>query len=80
MEKFGLFDLIDKLNSSASGKKEFKKGDSSQSVSQENQNQKGGLVDPFIYPPKHYMMNEKMIDFCKKHDDFRNTILKESKN
>ena len=75
MEKFGLFDLIDKLNASANGKKELAKGNSSQTASEENSKQKNELTAPLFYPPKHYMMNEKMIDFCKKHDEFKKTIL-----
>ena len=59
-------------------KKELKK-ETSHSTLEEKSKQQGGLTDPFIYPPKHYMMNEKMIDFYKKHDDFKKTISKENK-
>ena len=73
MEKFGLFDLIDKLNLSANGKKEFSKSEKEQAGG-DTPPQKNGFIDPMIYPPKHYMMNEKMIDFCKKHDEFKKSI------
>ncbi len=74
MEKFGLFDLIDKLNLSQNGKKEFSKKETEQKQSDGNSTTKKGFTDPMIYPPVHYMMNEKMIDFCKKHDEFKKTI------
>lgn len=79
MEKFGLFDLIDKLNLSAKGKKEFANNPSDKNNDDANQTLKNGVNDPIIYPPQHYMMNEKMIVFCKKHEDFKQAIIKSSK-
>ncbi|MBQ7373985.1 MAG: hypothetical protein IJW64_05440 [Clostridia bacterium] len=76
MEKFGLFDLIDKLSLSPNGKKEFAKKETEQTSNSQSQPVKSELTDTAVYPPKHYMMNEKMIDFYKKHDEFKKTICK----
>ena len=110
MEKFGLFDLIDKFNAVANGKNDFakRKDNSSQAANQTftgdaNGNQsnggngangglsKGGngangsdlangnaqqkLVDPQIFPPPQYMMNAKLREFNKKHEEFSRRIL-----
>ncbi len=73
MEKFGLFDLIDKFNSVANGKKEFDKHSQAEQPPQEK---KVGsrLTDPQLPPPSQYMMNAKMLAFCKRHDDFAKTV------
>ena len=100
MEKFGLFDLIDKFNAVANGKNDFSKSKA------EPQNRQGGLnggkkndlgygnggdrgdfgdgkdsapvqsklVDPQIFPPAQYMMNAKLRDFNKKHDEFARRV------
>ena len=74
MEKIGLFDLIDKFNTVATGKKDFDK----QQVKAQKPLEKNGastkFCDPQILPPPQYMMNAKMIDFCKKHDDFAKSV------
>ena len=104
MEKFGLFDLIDKFNAVANGKNDFakRKDNSSQPTNQNgggnggnggNSGANGGngsanggngngcgspqqkLVDPQIFPPPQYMMNAKLRDFNKKHDEFSRRVL-----
>ena len=73
MEKIGLFDLIDKFNSVANGKKEFEK-----QLSKENQplakNATTKLTDPQLSSPMQYIMNAKMQAFCKKHEEFAKTV------
>ena len=77
MEKFGLFDLIEKFNSVANGKTEFSKKEKSE-PQKTAQNTKSNLVDPQITPPVHYLMNGKMLDFCLKHDEFKRKIWKKN--
>ena len=74
MEKIGLFDLIDKFNSVASGKKDFNSNQSKQDSPTKKTAKESKFCDPQIFPPKQYMMNAKMQDFCKKHDDFAKTV------
>ena len=60
MEKIGLFDIIDKFNSAASGKNDF----SATKARQQNDNKPAengfALKDPDDFAPPQYMMNAKM--------------------
>ncbi|MBR2337458.1 MAG: hypothetical protein IKA61_05905 [Clostridia bacterium] len=73
MEKIGLFDLIDKFNAAARGKNELEKKQST-TASPEGAPASSKFTDPKIIPPKHYLMNAKMQDFCIKHDEFAKKI------
>ena len=83
MEKFGLFDLIDKFNAVANGKNDFAKRKAETQNSQ-NDSKLGNatptdsaqnkLVDPQIFPPAQYIMNAKLRDFNKKHDEFSRRV------
>ncbi|MBE5742635.1 MAG: hypothetical protein E7360_04900 [Clostridiales bacterium] len=70
MEKFGLFDLIDKFNASANGKNDFAKAPQTE----KNDGAVSSLVDPKITAPPQYLMNAKLFDFCKKHDELSKRI------
>lgn len=83
MEKFGLFDLIDKFNAVANGKNDFAKRKVETQNSQNDSKLGNGnptdsaqnkLVDPQIFPPAQYIMNAKLRDFNKKHDDFSRRV------
>lgn len=76
MEKFGLFDLIEKFNSVANGKSDFEKSKPSPEKKQAEPKagNKSSLIDPMILPPVHYLMNAKMLDFCNRHDSFKREI------
>ena len=69
MEKIGLFDIIDKFNSAASGKNDF----SATKARQQNDNKPAengfALKDPDDFAPPQYMMNAKMLAFMKRHDE-----------
>ncbi len=68
MEKFGLFDLIDKFNLAQNGKNDFAKNTPNPKAERDDSKSSSGLIDPQILPPSHYLMNSKMQDFVKKHD------------
>ena len=70
MEKFGLFDLIDKFNGVANGKSEFNKKQPPSLEKAEDSAQGSKFINPLSPPPQHYLMNEKMLDFCTRHDNF----------
>lgn len=83
MEKFGLFDLIDKFNAVANGKNDFAKRKTEQQDSQGDSKIGNGnptaplqnkLIDPQIFPPAQYIMNAKLRDFNKKHDEFSRRV------
>ena len=74
MEKFGLFDLIDKFNSVKNGKTDFAKNTPTPKADGENAKPTSNLIDPQILPPSHYLMNTKMQDFIKKHDELSKKI------
>ena len=74
MEKFGLFDLIDKFNGVASGKNEFNKKQNPTLENPEETNQNSKFINPLTPPPQHYLMNEKMLAFCTRHDDFAKKV------
>ena len=67
MEKFGLFDLIDKFNSVANGKNDFNKVEKTPNSTKEEQSTT--FIDPQISAPQHYLMNAKLSAFHKKHDE-----------
>ena len=69
MEKIGLFDLIDKFSTVASGKNEFNKKTPPKPLKKDDA-LAAQFIDPQILPPKHYLMNAKLIDFYAKHDGF----------
>ena len=73
MEKIGLFDLIDKFSTVASGKNEFNKKTSAAPTPKE-EDTKSQFIDPQILPPQYYLMNAKLIDFCVKHNDFAKKV------
>lgn len=83
MEKFGLFDLIDKFNAVANGKNDFAKrkvetqnsqNDSKLGNATPTDSAQNKLVDPQIFPPAQYIMNAKLRDFNKKHDEFSRRV------
>lgn len=83
MEKFGLFDLIDKFNAVANGKNDFAKRKEETQNSQNDSKLGNGnptaplqnkLIDPQIFPPAQYIMNAKLRDFNKKHDEFSRRV------
>jgi hypothetical protein len=67
MEKFGLFDLIDKFNSVASGKNDFNKVEKKPTSTKVEESTT--FIDPQIFTPQHYLMNAKLLAFHKKHDE-----------
>ena len=76
MEKFGLFDLIDKFNAVANGKNDFSKPQPNtpqkplnNGASHAEKVSSSILVDPKLSIPPQYAMNAKLYDFCKKHDE-----------
>lgn len=69
MEKIGLFDLIDKFNGTANGKNEFNKSQNPTS-NQETSDAGSKFINPQTPPPQYYLMNEKMLNFCNRHDSF----------
>ena len=73
MEKIGLFDLIDKFNNVANGKKEFEKQRQNENQPLEK-NATAKLTDPQLSSPTQYIMNAKMQAFCKKHEEFAKSI------
>ena len=73
MEKIGLFDLIDKFNSVASGKKTFDKTPTQNPTKQDNSTHPNFFA-PQILPPNHYLMNTKLLDFYNKHDSFAKNV------
>ena len=79
MEKIGLFDLIDKFNSAASGKNDF----SAAKARQQNDNKPAEngftLKDPDDFAPPQYAMNAKMQAFIRRHDELVAAVPKPEK-
>ncbi len=75
MEKFGLFDLIDKFNAVASGKNDFAKPSSPPQKEETSKDNNSNLVDPKLPSPTQYVMNAKLLDFCSRHDNLSKKIL-----
>ncbi|MBR1867191.1 MAG: hypothetical protein IJ800_01225 [Clostridia bacterium] len=65
MEKFGLFDLIEKFNASAKGKNDLSQA---RSVDDNVQAKNKSDLLRSINVPAQYAMNKKMEDFINKHD------------
>ena len=74
MEKFGLFDLIDKFNAQANGKKDLNKTPPRENSADKKGNGDGDWIEPQIFVPPHYAMNAKLQDFIKRHDEFAKNI------
>ena len=74
MEKIGLFDLIDKFSTAASGKNEFNKIQNTPSFGLKEKVEETKFIDPQTPPPAHYLMNAKMLNFCNRHDEFAKTV------
>ena len=74
MEKIGLFDLIDKFSTVASGKNEFNKKQNTPSLGLEEKSGEAKFVDPKTPPPAYYLMNAKMLNFCNRHDEFAKNV------
>lgn len=70
MEKFGLFDLIEKFNSQQNGKTDFA----------EKPKTDGGsvLVPPSYGAPNQVLMNEKTKAYFNRHDQLKREILASS--
>lgn len=79
MEKIGLFDIIDKFNSAASGKNDF----SATKARQQNDNKPAengfALKDPDDFAPPQYAMNAKMQAFIRRHDELVAAVPKPEK-
>ena len=79
MEKIGLFDIIDKFNSAASGKNDF----SAAKARQQNDNKPAengfALKDPDDFAPPQYAMNAKMQAFIRRHDELVAAVPKPEK-
>lgn len=70
MEKFGLFDLIDKFNSASSGKNDFSKTRPEEQTEQKKSaTGESVLKDPDVSAPPQYMMSAKMAAYMKRHDE-----------
>ena len=70
MEKFGLFDLIDKFNSASSGKSDFfKTRPDEKSERKKSAAGESALKEPDISAPPQYMMSAKMAAYMKRHDE-----------
>lgn len=68
MEKFGLFDIIDKFNSASKGENDFSKSER-KTEKQPTADNRSLLKDPDDFAPPQYMMNAKMLAFMKRHDE-----------
>lgn len=64
MEKFGLFDLIDKFNTAASGKSDFSAG--KEKAAEQTTSQ---LKDPETTAPPQYMLNAKTLAYIARHEE-----------
>ncbi len=73
MEKFGLFDLIEKFNTTADGKKDFVSRKTT-----ERSDAKKEQVAEIIGAPPQLVMNAKMRDFVVRHDKTVAAIRKEA--
>ena len=69
MEKFGLFDLIEKFNSAETGKKNFAGGNQNTITPAKNE-----TADNIVGAPPQLVMNAKMRDFIARHDELVKAI------
>ena len=74
MEKFGLFDLIDKFNAQANGKRDLKGATSNGNSSPPKADDSKVDTEPHSLVPVHYAMNARMLDFCKRHDELAKRV------
>jgi len=72
MEKFGLMDIINKFNETASGKSNFNEAPSETVKPKGN----GGniLKDPDCLEPAQYKMNARLQAFIARHDEISKRI------
>lgn len=78
MEKFGLFDIIDKFNSASKGENDFAKSER-QPAKQPPTDNRGLLKDPDDFTPPQYAMNAKMQAFIRRHDELAAAAAKAEK-
>lgn len=76
MEKFGLFDLIEKFNAASNGKNDFSKSNASpiRESSTTSAATRPNLKDPDFNVPPQYAMNSKMTAYVKRHDELKASI------
>lgn len=69
MEKFGLFDLIDKFNAASSGKNDFSESKKTEAAPQKPAKTTDSVLkDPDFTAQPQYMMNAKMTAYMKRHE------------
>lgn len=73
MEKFGLFDLIDKFSEAANGKKNVK-NDGSPDGRRVASGEANALRTPDVEPDPQYLMNAKLAAFVARHDELAKKI------
>ncbi len=76
MEKFGLFDLIDKFSETAKGTSSFSKTD--KKTENADKNSGSVLKNPDFGGQPQYMMNAKLNAFVTRHDALARKILAEN--
>lgn len=81
MEKFGLFDLMEKFNAASNGKNDFSKSNASpvEESAKTTGATKPSLKDPDFSVPPQYAMNSKMTAYVKRHDELKANISETSK-
>ena len=75
MEKLGLFDLIEKFNAQANGKRNLVSSPQKDVSTQKTTDEKEE-IQPLNLVPTHYAMNVKLQEFYKKHDSLSKQINK----
>lgn len=78
MEKFGLFDIIDKFNSASKGENDFSKSER-KTDKQPTVDDRSLLKDPDDFAPPQYAMNAKMQAFIRRHDELVAAVPKPEK-
>lgn len=78
MEKFGLFDIIDKFNSASKGENDFSKSKRA-ADKQTPVDNRSLLKDPDDFAPPQYAMNAKMQAFIRRHDELVAAVPKPEK-
>ena len=78
MEKFGLFDIIDKFNSASKGENDFSKSER-KTDKQPTADNRSLLKDPDDFAPPQYAMNAKMQAFIRRHDELVAAVPKPEK-
>ena len=72
MEKFGLFDLIDKFSEAANGKNSAKNG--GKQAGSSVRSELSVLRDPDVAADPQYLMNAKLAAFVSRHDELAEKI------